>query len=79
MPAVLKTLISEFMVPYMNLHHFTGSYLEHNRASRRVFEKCGFVFVAFQEAWVEMPEVKMGVVGKKLGLGLLRWDRVEEV
>ncbi len=32
---------------------------------------------SFEEAIVELSEVKMGVAGKKSGLGLMRWDRVE--
>ncbi|TGO65675.1 hypothetical protein BOTNAR_0075g00250 [Botryotinia narcissicola] len=43
MPAVLQALISELFIPYMNSNFVTGEYLEFNKASKRVFEKCGFV------------------------------------
>jgi len=50
MPAVLKTLINHFVVPYINAHIITGSYLGHNAASKRVFEKNGF------KIWVERDD-----------------------
>jgi RimJ/RimL family protein N-acetyltransferase len=76
MTAVLETLTKEWLVPYMNVHHMSGSYLEHNGASRRVFEKCGWTFVKFEPDRIELPEVMTGVKGKKFGMGVMRWDKI---
>jgi len=75
MAVVLRTLRDEFMVPYMNVWDFQGSYLEHNQASRRVFEKCGFVFDRLVKDVVELSEAKTGVKGKMCGMGYMTWTR----
>lgn len=76
MTAVLDILTKEWLVPYMNVHHIAGGYLEHNHASRRVFEKCGWKFVKFEPDRIELPEAMTGVKGKKLGMGFMEWDRM---
>ncbi|PQE16931.1 hypothetical protein CJF30_00003639 [Rutstroemia sp. NJR-2017a BBW] len=78
MPAVLSTVIKEFFVPHMNVKHLYGSYLAYNKASSRVFEKCGFVFEGFAEDVIELPENKRKEVpeewkGKKIGVGEMKW------
>ncbi len=75
MPAVLKTVIEKFLVPYMNVCHITGAYFVSNRASRRVFEKSGFVLEEELPDLIELAESKTGVKGKKVGLGSMRWER----
>lgn len=75
MPAVVRTLLNDFLIPHMNVHHISCAFLEHNPASRRVFEKSGFSFVKIYPDVVELPEAKTGVKGKKVGLGVVKWDR----
>lgn len=75
MTAVLDVLTKEWLVPYMNVHHISASYLEHNGASRRVFEKCGWRFVKFEPDRIELPEVMTGTKGKKVGMGVIKWER----
>jgi len=74
MPAVLQVLLDTFLIPYMNVHHITGAYFEHNRASRRVFEKTGFVLEKVVPEAIELPETKTGVKGQKVGVGIMGWD-----
>ncbi len=50
--------------------------MEHNDASRRVFEKCGFVFEKMVSDMIEMPESKIGEKVRKVGLGIMRWEGV---
>jgi len=76
MPAVLKTLMAEVLIPYFNAHHLIGGYYEHNLASKKVFEKCGFTF------WKSAPDVFTinptkinGEEGRKVGVGLMTWER----
>ncbi|QSZ37580.1 hypothetical protein DSL72_008678 [Monilinia vaccinii-corymbosi] len=59
MPAILQTLLSDFAMPYMNMHTLIGEYLEYNVASRRVFEKCGFVFEGVTEGVEVIGEGKV--------------------
>ena len=76
MTCVLKTVLAEIIVPYMNGHIVEGGYLEHNPASRRVFEKCGFSFVSMTaDAMTINPTKVNGREGQKVGLGLLNWER----
>jgi RimJ/RimL family protein N-acetyltransferase len=76
MTAVLKSLMVEIIVPYMNAHTIHGGYLEHNPASRRVFEKCGYSFVGLTpNAFTINPSKLDGLEDKKVGLGLLSWVR----
>lgn len=78
MPIVLKTVIDSFFVPYFNGHHLTGSFFEHNGASKRVFEKCGFVFDKFVPEAIELAKSKTGVKGKRAGLGRMKWEKKTE-
>ncbi|GME23814.1 hypothetical protein GTA08_BOTSDO10325 [Neofusicoccum parvum] len=73
MAAVLRTLMDTFFVGYMNVQHLNGGFFDHNIGSRRVLEKCGFVFEVVKPDVVEFPESKTGVKGKKVGLGLMTW------
>ncbi len=52
-----------------------GNYHENNGGSKRVLEKCGFVFENFTPDAVELKESKTGMKGKKVGLGRMKWDR----
>ncbi|EMR86723.1 putative gnat family protein [Botrytis cinerea BcDW1] len=63
MPAVLQSLISEFFIPYMNLNFLTGEYLEFNKASNRVFEKCGFVDEGITDEIEAIHKGKWGAFG----------------
>jgi len=76
MPAVLRTLMNEILVPYMNVHVLTGTHFEHNLPSRKVFEKCGFQSTMSVPDAVTLPATKTG--GReniKVGLGVLTWER----
>jgi RimJ/RimL family protein N-acetyltransferase len=75
MPATIRALIHDFMIPYMNAHVITGSYFQHNAGSRKVFEKNGFVFEGVILDCFELPESKTGVKGKKASVGFMRWTR----
>jgi len=75
MPVVLNTLMEKLMIPYMNIHQMNGDYYVTNKASRRVFEKCGFTFSKELPDLVEIPEAKSGVKGMKVGLGVMSWKR----
>lgn len=75
MSAVVHTVLHAFMVPYMNAHRLTCAFFEHNVASRRVFEKNGFTLIGWYPEIVEMSENKTGVKGKKVGLGVLEWEK----
>jgi hypothetical protein len=75
MPSVVRTLIADFLVPYMNVHVMTGAYMDHNAASKKVLEKNGFIFDSLVPDCIEMLEVKTGVKGKKVGLGRMKWER----
>ncbi|KAJ8066073.1 hypothetical protein OCU04_005165 [Sclerotinia nivalis] len=66
MLSVLQTLLSEFFIPYMNMHFLTGEYLEFNAASRRVFEKCGFGWEGVTEGVERIHEGKWGALGELL-------------
>lgn len=43
MPLALQTLIDKWMVPRMNAQAIRAEVFKGNRASARIFEKCGFV------------------------------------
>lgn len=75
MTAVLRTLLDAFFVEYMNIHHLTGSYLEHNTGSKRVLEKCGFVFDSVLRDAVEVQETKTGVKWKRVSVCNMKWRR----
>ena len=75
MPAVLRTLMKDLLMPYMNVHTLIATYFDHNMASRRVFEKCGFKFSNFVPDAIALSEAKTGVKDKKVGLGVMKWER----
>jgi RimJ/RimL family protein N-acetyltransferase len=76
MPAVLRTLMAEIIVPYMNAHTVHGAYFEHNLASRRVFEKNGFSFETLAPDAIPINPAKLnGVEGKNVGIGVMKWER----
>ncbi len=76
MPLVLRTLMTKILIPCMNVHSLIGTHFEHNAASKQVFEKCGFASVALLPDAVTINEAKIGgVKGKKVGLGVMRWER----
>jgi RimJ/RimL family protein N-acetyltransferase len=74
MTAAFKTALNEFLIPYMGIRHMQSGYLEGNFASRRVLEKCGFVFSKLIPEAIEVQESKCGVKGKKVALGHMQWD-----
>jgi RimJ/RimL family protein N-acetyltransferase len=77
-PLALKTLITEVFIPFFNLHRIKGSYFEHNGNSRKVMLKCGFEDVEkIPEAVTINPAKIGGIKGRKVGLGVTRWDRDE--
>lgn len=76
MSAVLGTLMEKWLIPYMNVHHMSGSYMAHNVASKRVFEKNGWTFDRLEPDYVELPESMTGVKGKKFGVVVMKWDRI---
>ncbi|OAP61051.1 hypothetical protein AYL99_06055 [Fonsecaea erecta] len=76
MPAALRKLMAEVIIPHMNAHQIVGTYFEHNLPSRRVFEKCGFSFETVVPNAVPINPAKIGgVEGPKVGVGILRWRR----
>lgn len=72
MPAVLRTLMANFFIPYMNVHHMIVTYFEDNIASRRVFEKNGFTFDRVVPGAFTLPESKGG---RTVGAGVMVWKR----
>jgi len=75
MSAAIGTLIKEYLVPFMNVHHITVYYFDYNPASRKVLEKNGFVFEKVVPQYYEMPESKVGVKGKRIDVGFSTWTR----
>ncbi|KAF7960796.1 hypothetical protein EAE96_000469 [Botrytis aclada] len=63
MPAVLQTLVLELFIPYINMNFLTGEYLEFNKASKRVFEKCGFVDEGITDGVEAIHEGKWEALG----------------
>ncbi|KAI1630231.1 hypothetical protein EDD37DRAFT_605089 [Exophiala viscosa] len=75
MPAVLRTVIKDVLIQYMNAHIVEATYFEHNSSSKRVLEKCGFRFVQLVPDAIALPPTKTnGVTGRKVGLGVMRWQ-----
>ncbi|KAL0264901.1 hypothetical protein SLS55_000855 [Diplodia seriata] len=73
MTTVLRTLLDTFFVEYMNVRSLKGSCLTHNKASKRVLEKCGFVFENEESDVFEVAESKTGVKGQRVGAIHMRW------
>jgi len=71
----MGTLIKEYLVPFMNVHHMTVLYFDHNHASVRVLEKNGFVLNKVVPDAFELPESKTGIKGRKFGVGYHIWTR----
>ncbi|KAF2817809.1 uncharacterized protein BDZ99DRAFT_373962 [Mytilinidion resinicola] len=77
MPAVVRTMTEAFFIPFMNTHRISGGFFIHNLASRRVFEKNGYVFTGAFPNVFEMHESKAGIKGKMIDLGIMEWTRPE--
>ncbi|OQV04342.1 Acetyltransferase GNAT domain-containing protein [Cladophialophora immunda] len=76
MAAALQQLMAEVIIPHMNVHKLVGTYFEHNLPSRRVFEKCGFTFETVVPNAVAVNPAKIGgIEGRKVGVGVLKWER----
>ncbi|KAF4302011.1 hypothetical protein GTA08_BOTSDO06173 [Botryosphaeria dothidea] len=73
MTVVLRALLNTFFVGYMNVQRLRGGYLEHNVGSKRVLEKCGFVYERKLADFVEINEKKIGVKGKKANAVDMIW------
>ena len=73
MTAALRTLTDQWLIPYMNVHHMSGAYLDHNIGSKKVLEKNGWIFDKFEPDRIELPESMTGVKGKKFGMVLMKW------
>ena len=71
----LRTLLQKFAIPDLNVHHITGIYFGHNIASKRVFEKNGFIYRETVPNGATLPESKGG---RKVDLGVLTWTRRED-
>jgi hypothetical protein len=76
MTVALATLMEKCLIPYMNVHHMSGGYLDHNIASGKIFEKNGWVFDRFLPDYMELSEIMTGVKGKIFGVMVMKWDRV---
>ncbi len=75
MPVALRTLMAEVIIPYMNAHIVHGGFLDHNLGSRKVFEKCGFIFQGVvPNAFTINPAKVNGVQGIKVGTGTTKWE-----
>jgi RimJ/RimL family protein N-acetyltransferase len=78
MPAVIKTLMHEMLIPYMNVHTLVSTYFAQNQASRRVFEKCGFQLLNVLPDAAELPDSKLSAGGQqsgKMDIGVMIWER----
>lgn len=73
MSAAVKVAL-DFSMQYFNLHIAEVTYFAENRASRRVFEKNGFVDTGIVPKGMTMSESKGGKVHD---LGTMRWERVK--
>ncbi|EEA28241.1 hypothetical protein TMatcc_003435 [Talaromyces marneffei ATCC 18224] len=77
MSAVLNTLITEWLIPKMNVHILRSSALVGNEGSVRVHEKCGFVVEQIIEKGTrDMPSYKFGGGGKR-DIYVLKWVKPE--
>lgn len=77
MSAVLNTLITEWLIPKMNVHILKSSAFVGNEASVRVHEKCGFaVEQTVEKGTVDMPVYKFGGGGRR-DIYVLKWVRPE--
>lgn len=73
MPAVVSIMLKEIMIPYADVHLMIGTYYARNSASKRVFEKNGFVY--WKKGTQELPETKTGVKDARVGIEIMRWSR----
>lgn len=60
MSLAIKTLIEQWVVPRMKVNIIKASLFTENAASRRVFERNGFVLWKTIEDYVSIPESKGG-------------------
>ncbi|PCG88999.1 Acyl-CoA N-acyltransferase [Penicillium occitanis (nom. inval.)] len=75
MSAVLDTLITEWLIPKMNVHILKSSALVGNEGSVRVHQKCGFVLEqTIEKGTRDMPAYKYGGGGKR-DIYVLKWVR----
>lgn len=72
MTSALRTLLQKFAIPDLNVHKMRVTYFGHNIASRRVFEKNGFIYRDTVPNAVTLSESKGG---GKMDLGVLTWTR----
>ncbi|KAF7359007.1 N-acetyltransferase domain-containing protein [Mycena sanguinolenta] len=71
MTVVLATVLKEWAIPRMHMHHLHVSVFTGNNGSVRVFEKNGFVLVETLEDCIEIR-------GEKRSLHILDWKHVAE-
>ncbi|KIW13411.1 hypothetical protein PV08_08599 [Exophiala spinifera] len=75
MTRVLQTVMSEVLIPGYNVHHMVATYFEHNIASKRVLEKCGFDYVTtVPNVHTLEPGKTGGQEGQTVGLGVMKWE-----
>jgi RimJ/RimL family protein N-acetyltransferase len=72
MTVAVRAIIEDYAVPYMNARRILTRVFEDNIASRRVFEKNGFVFQGLGPELLRMPESRGG---KKGFLCAMTWER----
>ncbi|KAK7020357.1 N-acetyltransferase domain-containing protein [Favolaschia claudopus] len=70
MTVVLRTLLDEWAIPRMRMHHIHVSVFTGNEGSVRMLEKCGFVRMGTMEECIE-------VRGERRSLHVLDWERVD--
>ena len=72
MTSALRTLLDKFAIPDLHVHEIIGTNFGHNIASRRVFEKNGFIYRNTVPNAATLSESKGG---GKMDLGVLTWTR----
>jgi RimJ/RimL family protein N-acetyltransferase len=75
MPAVLRAVTDTFFIPFMNTHLISGLLFENNKASRRVCEKNGYVYVKTIPDAFEIHESKAGRKGDWVSLTVMKWSK----
>lgn len=73
MSLAIRTLIHDWGIPHLNIHHIKCYAFAGNEGSVRVFEKNNFVRGHTLEDWVPVHECRGG--GRK-SIVLLTWRRV---
>lgn len=72
MTCVVKSLLSNWIVPRMGARKINASTYEENLGSVRVFEKNGFTLEKTLKDWKGISEKKGG---GRVGIHFLRWRR----